>query len=143
MNAEQSPLVELPGRYTGVLVRSVGRPGTPWKVVQGCTQAGIKIQPMKTMIFQSEVEYLGHKVSRDGVQMLEDYIKKVPKWPRPTSCKKMSSFLGFQNINGVLFQGTLTNCMNSMKKALKFEWSEDMEKYFKELKTEQERSRHI
>ena len=75
-------------------------------------------------------------MSKDGVQMLEDYIKKVPKWPRPTSCKKMSSFLGFQYINELSFQGTLTNCINSMKEGLKFEWSEDMEKDFKELKAE-------
>ena len=38
--------------------------------------------------------------------MLGDYIKKVPKWPGPTSCKKMSSFLGFQDIIGVSFRGT-------------------------------------
>ena len=37
------------------------------KVVQAHTQTGSKIQPMKTKIFQSEVECLGHKVSKDGV----------------------------------------------------------------------------
>jgi hypothetical protein len=50
----------------------------PRKVVQAHTKAGIKIQP-KTKIFQLEVEYLGHKVSKDGVQMLDDYIKDVQK----------------------------------------------------------------
>ena len=32
------------------------------KVVQAHTRAGIKNQPQKTKIFQSEVDYLGHKV---------------------------------------------------------------------------------
>ena len=36
------------------------------KVVQAHTKAGIRIQPKKTKRFQSEVEYLGHKVSLDG-----------------------------------------------------------------------------
>ena len=42
------------------------------KVVQAHTKAGINIQPMKTKIFHVEVEYLGHKVSKDEVQMLKD-----------------------------------------------------------------------
>ena len=32
------------------------------KVVQAHTRAGINNQPQKTKIFQSEVDYLGHKV---------------------------------------------------------------------------------
>ena len=50
------------------------------------TKAGIKI-------FQTETEYLGHKVSQGGVQMLNQYVKDIQSWPRPTSCKEMSSFL--------------------------------------------------
>ena len=108
------------------------------KVVQANTKAGIKIQPKKTKIFQSEVEYLGHKVSKIGEQMLEDFIKNVQKWPRPTICKEMSSFLGFTGYyrSFIPRYSALTNRMNSMKKAMKFEWSEDMEKDFKKLKAE-------
>ena len=36
MNAVQSPLVELPGRHTGVFVGSVARPGTP---EESCTSS--------------------------------------------------------------------------------------------------------
>ena len=112
MNALQSPLVELPGRHTGVLVRSVGRPGTP---EEGCTSS-----------YSSKDQDTANEYHDFSVRSRVFYI----------SCKKMSSFFGFQNINGVSFQGILTNWMNSMKKALKFEWSEDMEKDFKELKAE-------
>ena len=65
------------------------------KIVQAHTKAGIKIQPSKTKIFQSEVEYLGHKVSKQGVEMVDKYVKDIQNWPRPTSCREMSSFLGF------------------------------------------------
>ncbi len=41
------------------------------KVVQAHTQVGIKIQPKKTKIFQSEVEYLGLKVSIEGVPKMQ------------------------------------------------------------------------
>jgi len=29
-------------------------------------------------------EYLGHKVSQGGVQMLDQYVKDIQNWPRPT-----------------------------------------------------------
>ena len=63
--------------------------------VEAHTKAGIKIQPKKTKIFQTETEYLGHKVSQGRVQMLDQYVKDIQSLPRPTSCKEMSSFLGF------------------------------------------------
>ena len=44
-------------------------------IVEAHTKAGIKIQPKKTKIFQTETEYLGHKVSQGAVQMLDQYVK--------------------------------------------------------------------
>jgi len=107
-------------------------------IVEAHTKAGIKIQPKKTKIFQTETEYLGHKVSQGGVQMLDQYVKDIQNWPRPTSCKEMSSFLGFTGYyRGFIPKySALTNRMNSLKRAEKFVWTEDMEKDFLELKAE-------
>ena len=63
--------------------------------------------------------------------MLDQYVKDIQSWPRPTSCKEMSSFLGFMG-----YYSALTNRMNSLKKAEKFVWMEDMDKDFLELKAE-------
>ena len=43
--------------------------------------AGIKIQLCKTMLFQSEVEYLGHKISKGRVSMIPEYVQKIKDWP--------------------------------------------------------------
>ena len=40
------------------------------QLVQAHPAAEIKIQPCKTKLFQSEVEYLGHKISKGGVSMV-------------------------------------------------------------------------
>ena len=37
------------------------------QVVRDHADAGIKIKPCKTKLFQSEVEYIGHKINKDGV----------------------------------------------------------------------------
>ena len=56
--------------------------------------------------------------------MLDQYVKVIQNWPRPTSCKEMSSFLGFTgNYRGFIPKySALTNRMNSLKKAEKFVW---------------------
>ena len=43
--------------------------------------SGIKIQPCKTKLFQSEVEYLGHKISKGRVSMIPEYVQKIKDWP--------------------------------------------------------------
>ena len=50
----------------------------------------------------------------------------------------MSSFLVFRGYyrGFILNYSALTNRMNSLKKAEKFVWTEDMEMYFLELKSE-------
>ena len=47
------------------------------QVVQAHAATGIKIQPCKTKLFQSEVEYLGHKISKGGVSMISEYMQKI------------------------------------------------------------------
>ena len=50
--------------------------------------AGIKIQPCKTKLFQSEVEYLGHKISKGEVSMIPEYVQKIKDWPVPETGKE-------------------------------------------------------
>ena len=72
--------------------------GTFWTFSPGgmsATAAGIKIQPCKTKLFQSEVEYLGHKISKGGVLMIPEYVQQIKDWPVPKSGKEVATFLGF------------------------------------------------
>ena len=55
--------------------------------VEAHLKAGIKIQPCKTMLFRTEMEYLGHRVSPQGVEMVPDYVNKIQEWSVPTSGK--------------------------------------------------------
>ena len=64
------------------------------QVVWANAAAGIKIQPCKTKLFQSEVEYLGHKISKGGVLMIPEYMQKIKDWPVTKSGKEVAMFLG-------------------------------------------------
>lgn len=48
----------------------------------------------KCSFAQTEVAYLGHKVSKDGVAVDEDRIKAIVHWSQPTSVKALRGLLG-------------------------------------------------
>ena len=58
-------------------------------------QHGLKIKPGKCEFFRSEVKYLGHRVTRDGVKPEPDKVEAVKTWPTPCNLKELRSFLGF------------------------------------------------
>eukprot|EP00253_Pinus_taeda_P030576 PITA_30576 len=51
----------------------------------------------KCMFGQKEVEYLGHIISREGVQVDPNKIKATKEWPKP---KKLSNLRGFLGLIG-------------------------------------------
>ena len=75
-------------------------------MVQVHVAAGIKIQPCKTKLFQSEMEYLGHKISKGGVSMIPEYVQKFKDLPVPTSGKEVASSWDFQDTTEPLFPST-------------------------------------
>ena len=101
-------------------------------------KAGIKIQPIKTFLFRTEVEYLEHKINKDGIKMMDGYIDRIKNWPVPSSCKEVSTWLGFTGYyrSFIPLYFALTNSMNCLRKAEKFSWTEEMQEDFEQLKGE-------
>ena len=97
---------------------------------------GIKIQPCKSKLFQSEVEYLGHKISKEGVKMIPEYVLKVTNWPVPTKSKEVATFIGFAGYyqSFIPQYSALTNRLNNIKKAEKFVWNEEIKRDFMQFK---------
>ena len=55
----------------------------------------LESRPCKTKLFQSEVEYLEHKISKGGVSVIPEYVQKIKDWPVPTSGREVATFMGF------------------------------------------------
>ena len=58
-------------------------------------QHGLKLKPSRCEFFKSSVGYLGHVVSRNGVETDPDKIEALSSWPEPNNVKELRSFLGF------------------------------------------------
>ena len=65
------------------------------QVFQRIRDYGLKLSPKKCSFFMKKVKYVGHIVSKDGVEPDPDKLSKVKNWPTPTNCEQVRQFLGF------------------------------------------------
>jgi hypothetical protein len=101
-------------------------------------EAGIKLRASKTHLFQEEADYLGYRITADGIKMKEDYVQRILEWPTPKTIKEMNTFLGFIGYyrTFIIEFARLTNEMNAQRKSTKLTWTPVMERKFVELKAE-------
>ena len=55
------------------------------------------IKEKKCALFLPKVEFLGHMVSAEGVEVTFDKVDAVSSWPMPTCVQEVQSFLGLAN----------------------------------------------
>ena len=55
----------------------------------------LKLSADKCYFFQERVKFLGHVVSRDGIETDPDKVEKIKNWPRPTNPDELRSFVAF------------------------------------------------
>ena len=60
-------------------------------------QAGLKLKPSKCEFFRQKLTYLGHVVSKEGIQTDPKKVESICKWPIPTNVTEVRSFLGLTN----------------------------------------------
>ena len=100
-------------------------------------EAGLKMKRSKCDFFKSEIHYLGHLISPEGISQLPNKLDSIKHMPVPNSAKEIKQFLGltgyyrkfvprFADISRPLT--TLT------KKDAKFEWTSACQKSFELLK---------
>ena len=65
------------------------------EVFRRMRRANLKLSPKKCLLFRSEVPFLGHIVSRDGVRTDTAKTAAVAEWPVPANVTELRSFLGF------------------------------------------------
>jgi len=108
------------------------------QVFQRISAAGLKLNPKKCSFLQSEVKYLGHKVSENGIQTDEEKIAAVKTWPRPKDLSELRSFLGLCTYYRRFVPGfaTVAGPLHELsRKNQPFKWLEQQEIAFQKLKT--------
>ena len=60
-------------------------------------ESGIKLKRKKCSFLLPSVEYLGHRISADGVQPTPEKVEAIQKAPVPKDVSQLKSFLGVVN----------------------------------------------
>jgi hypothetical protein len=70
------------------------------KVFDRLEQHNVRLNGDKCEFFKSEVTYLGHVLSADGIRPLQNKVEAIQKAPRPKNVSELKSFLGMVNYYG-------------------------------------------
>jgi hypothetical protein len=63
-------------------------------VLQHLREANLYCSPKKTQLFRNQIKFLGHWISKDGVQVDNEKIDRILNWKAPTSAKGVKKLLG-------------------------------------------------
>ena len=69
------------------------------QVFQRLSEHGIIINPSKCRFGVSELEFLGHNVSAQGIRPADGKVKAITDFPTPTSLRKLREFLRLVNFH--------------------------------------------
>nr|XP_008191903.1 PREDICTED: uncharacterized protein LOC100141851 isoform X1 [Tribolium castaneum] len=106
-------------------------------VFQLLRQFGLTLKLSKCCFFGSQIEYLGHEISAEGIKPGETKIKAVTAFPKPTDVHKLRQFLGLCGYfrKYVKDYATIASSLTSLlKKGSAFVWEEAQERAFQTLK---------
>ena len=119
-------------------------------VLSRLQQEQLKVKLEKCCFFRTEVNYLGHVISNEGVATDPKKISAVKEWQRPSSVKELSSFLGFCGyyrryvdgfakitapLNRVKAELTDPHTKRPSRRLIGELWDDQCEKSFQELKS--------
>ena len=90
----------------------------------------------KCAFFQTEIEFLGHRIDGTGLHMMEDKVRAITEWPQPKCLDDVATFLGTVGYYRKFIQhySTIAAPLSEMqKKGAKFEWTPQREQAFRAL----------
>ncbi|XP_062028068.1 uncharacterized protein LOC133743955 [Rosa rugosa] len=100
------------------------------------SQNFLKVKESKCNFGVSQVEYLGHIISVEGVAVDPSKIDCIKKWEKPRTLKGLRGFLGLAGYYRKYVRnfGMIAKPLTDMLKKDNFKWSEESEKAFESLK---------
>ncbi|XP_028119276.1 uncharacterized protein LOC114316792 [Camellia sinensis] len=86
-----------------------------------------------SVLFDSEVAFLGHIITKEGVSVDPHKIEAIVKWPTPTNVTEVRSFMGLAGYYRRFvqdFSKIAVPLTQLTRKGVAFEWSEERESAF-------------
>jgi len=107
------------------------------QVFERIRQAGLKLKVSKCCLLQKKVSFLGHVVSAQGLEVQEEKVSAVKKWPTPTNLHDARSLVSFCSYYRRFIQGfahIAAPIYQLTKKGVRFTWGTEQQQAFDTLK---------
>lgn len=107
------------------------------KVFETCRKCCLKLNPEKCQFFKTEVSFLGHVCTNEGLRADPKKIAVMQRYPRPHDKDSVRRFVAFANYYRRFVENfaKITKPMTNLtKKRVEFVWSEECENAFQTLK---------
>ena len=108
------------------------------EVFKRLPKAGLRLKKGKCVFMEPQVTYLGHRVSKEGIQPMEDKVEAITNAPPPRNVSELKSYLGMinyykkfsTNLSSVL--APLHSLLNSKTH---WHWGKDQQQAFEQSKS--------
>lgn len=100
--------------------------------------ANLKVKPSKCDLFSTQVCYLGHVISTEGVKADPAKVEAVRGWPAPRNQTEVRSFLGLASYYRRFVKGfaEIARPLHQLtEEGKKFSWGEECQQAFLQLKS--------
>ena len=107
------------------------------KVLNKLLSAGFKVNAEKSFFARSSLEYLGFKITREGIMPLPDKVEAIKNIAPPTTKKQLRSFIGLINYYRDMWKhrsGILTPLSSMTSKQAKWNWDDKCQQAFDTIK---------
>lgn len=107
------------------------------EVLKRLEAAGVRLKEEKCAFLLPEVEYLGHKISRKGLQPTQEKVRAIIDAPPPKDISQLKSFLGMLNYYGKFLPNIstkLASLYSLLHKDARWKWGAEQKKAFKNAK---------
>ena len=107
------------------------------EVLAALEAAGLKLKASKCNFMDTEIKFLGRKISAKGIQPDPESVQKVQEWDPPRNKNEVASFLGLANYysNFIDKFAEISAPLNKLRaKNVRFEWTDDCQQAFETLK---------
>ena len=108
------------------------------KVLRCLKQVGLRLKRAKCAFMLSSVEYLGHRISAEGIQPTQEKVRAIAEASAPNNVSQLRSFLGVVNYYAKFLPNlstALATLYRLLQKKAKWTWDADQKETFSEAKT--------
>ena len=109
------------------------------EVLNQLEKAGMRLKKSKCKFLMTEIEYLGHRITKEGLKPTQLKVRALAQAPRLKNVSELKAFLGLVNYYGKFLPNlstTLAPLHKFLMKGARYQWSQNHQSAFDIVKSQ-------